>query len=88
MLSNFTKRGQVSDTMTWIVATLLIILILVFFVYISFTLAKAKSIERVVFRFGGVTQDADWIQQKTVFAFGVNSANREAIQEWVDEPTS
>jgi hypothetical protein len=38
------SRGQVSDTVTWIVATIIIILVLTTFVYTSSIFGKAKQV--------------------------------------------
>jgi hypothetical protein len=38
------KRGQTGETITWVIATLVIIGILILFIYISTVMGKAKTI--------------------------------------------
>jgi hypothetical protein len=44
MLHN--KKGQVGETMTWIIATIVIIVILVFSIFITSILGKSKSFDK------------------------------------------
>lgn len=79
------SRGQVADTMTWIVATIIIITILVLFVYASSVLAKTKSVGR--FAKGLFSEDdngADWIKVKMDFAYGIEDENKEVISQWIE----
>ena len=44
-MSNKNKSGQVGETLTWIVATLIIIFILMTSIYFAVVLGKAKNLE-------------------------------------------
>jgi uncharacterized protein (UPF0333 family) len=82
------KRGQVSDTMTWVVATLIIIVILLVFIYASSVFAKAKGIGRFakdVFSSGDYEVEVDWIKAKTSFAYRIIQGNKAMIDEWINE---
>jgi len=89
------KRGQISDTMTWVVATLIILAILLVFIYASYVFAKSKSIGRFakgvegfvngIFSSGDSNVEADWIKAKTSFAYKINQANKVLIEKWINE---
>jgi len=83
------KRSQVGDTMTWVVATIVIIIILGVFLFASNILAEAKNIsQRVkgVFSSGqGDYGEINWIKSKTSLAFEVNSQNKGKIEAWINE---
>ncbi len=80
------KRAQLSDTMTWIVATLIIILILVIFVYASSLLAKThKAISSLKSIGSGESgETVNLIEIKNSFAFERNKNNNLKIEEWLN----
>jgi hypothetical protein len=43
----FNKKAQVGETITWLVATLVIVLVLVFFIFGASMLADTKSLKKV-----------------------------------------
>jgi hypothetical protein len=81
------NRAQLSDAMTWIVATLVIILILVVFVFASSILAKtykvASSLKSV--GLGNSEEGVDIINLKNSFAFEKNKDNNLKIEAWLNE---
>lgn len=83
MLSNkLNKRGQVSETLTWIIATIIIIVVLLVFIYASIALGKTKGIDTKV---DLKESSVDWINVKTNLAYSLNNANREKINGWISE---
>ncbi|MBU0958360.1 MAG: hypothetical protein KKB31_00300 [Nanoarchaeota archaeon] len=80
------KRGQVADTITWIVATIILIVVLMVFVFIANLLAKTKKI-------GGLTdsldsggeKEADRVEVKTILAYRLNGLNKFTINNWINE---
>lgn len=50
-MKNMNKKGAIGAAMTWMVATVIIIFIIVLFTYISFILSKEKQAENFSFSF-------------------------------------
>lgn len=80
------KRAQLSDAMTWIVATLIIIFILVIFIFASETIAKWKSISSLN-AIGDENSEntTNIIKMKNSFAFEKNKTNQLKIEVWLNE---
>jgi biopolymer transport protein ExbD len=77
------KRGQVGESVTWIVATIVLIVILIIFIYASVVLSKAKSFEVSLKK--GSEDSADWINSKTELAYSISSSNKNRIQGWISQ---
>lgn len=73
-----TKRGQVGETVTWLIATLVIIGIMMLFIYVSYLMAQVKNIGVGNIEIGA-EKSLDTISQKTTFA--------EQITENKNKPT-
>lgn len=58
------KRGQIAETMTWVVATLIIIVLLSISIYASTFLAKTKIIH-----YGDDSRTQDIVMEKSLFAY-------------------
>lgn len=79
------KRAQVGETVTWVIATIILIIVLIVFIFISSTLAKTKSL-KVNLKVD--SEDSfNWIDSKTQMAYSVNSANKNKIQGWISQST-
>lgn len=81
MLNN--KRGQLSDAMTWIVATLIIIIILLVFIYASSVLAEFKEVDvgvKSIVVGENVDGVSDWFNVKTNLAYEINNNNKLKIE--------
>jgi predicted PurR-regulated permease PerM len=79
MLGN--RKGQIGESITWVVATIILIVILIVFIYASIVLAKTKSL---TFSVNTNSEDsADWINSKTQIAYSINSNNKNKIDEWI-----
>jgi competence protein ComGC len=77
------KRGQISDTMTWVVATIIIIVILMIFIYASSVLAKTKVVS-----YKGPEDKVDLLETKTSLAFlnkKVSEEEKQFIENWIEE---
>ena len=87
MLNN---KGQIAETMTWVVATIIVVVTLIVFIFISTSLSKAKDFnpKGIVMNFAEKISDdvkgISRLEQKTEFAITRNSANEELIQEWIE----
>jgi preprotein translocase subunit SecG len=85
------KKGQIAETVTWVVATIIIIVTLIIFIFLSTSISKAKvltisggtnSVEKFF-----LSKDAGEISRlniKTIFAFSLNSNNQEKINGWIE----
>jgi biopolymer transport protein ExbD len=83
MLKN--KKGQVGETITWVIATIVLIVILLIFIYTSIALSKVKSL-KINFK-ANSEEDVDWINSKTQIAYSISSSNKNKIQNWISEET-
>jgi len=83
---NKNKSGQLSDAMTWIVATLIIIVILVVFVFAANVIAESKSLPSLEeINLEDSEDKIDFIEMKNKFAFNQNSDNQLKIEVWLSE---
>jgi hypothetical protein len=73
------KRAQVGETVSWIVATLVIIGILIIFIYVSVLMSKVKVVGIGAINFYSES-GVDILAQKTSFAYNLtNNKNKELI---------
>jgi hypothetical protein len=79
----FNKKAQVSDTITWVVATIIIIFLIITSIYFSSILGNSKDINKEDIKFYSDKQD--WIDVKTNLAYKINFENKEKIQLWINE---
>jgi hypothetical protein len=79
------KRGQVGETITWVIATLLLIAILLLFIYASIAMAKTKYLNLDIKLSSG--NSVDWINSKTQMAYSISSVNKNKIQVWISQKT-
>jgi hypothetical protein len=72
------KKAQTGETISWVVATLVIIGILILFVYISSTLAKAKTVN-----FGDLKSDLSGkylvLTEKTAIAYQLSGNENKGV---------
>jgi len=60
----FDKKGAISATMTWVVATIVILFVVIFFIYSSYVVAKEKEVlnfELLVLKFKTSGVDAEQV---------------------------
>lgn len=86
------RRGQIAETVTWIVATMIIVITLIVFIFISVQMSDAKNItpSNLVVKAGNFFKsdgvgEIDRLEIKTKFAFSLNDKNKEKINEWINE---
>lgn len=75
------KRAQIGGTLTWFVATLIIIFILLIGIYASSLLGKTKFLE---FNENIKGSDNSWEETKNTMAFEKDSSNKEIITNWIN----
>ena len=78
------KKAQVSDALTWVVATLVIVFLIVSSIYISSLMGKSKSVEKQKISIPE-ENPINWISEKTEFAYGINENNKNKIEVWISE---
>jgi len=77
------KRAQVGEIVTWIVATLIIIVVLITFIYASSILAQKTKIVKVKNLKIDFEEEADWLETKTSLAYSLTSEeNKQIIDIW------
>lgn len=74
------KKGQISDTMNWIIATIIIVVVLMLFVYASSVLSKTKVVS-----YKGPETKVDLLETKTSLAFLINDDNKNKIEQWIKD---
>jgi len=79
MLNN--KRAQVGESITWVVATIILVIVLIIFVYVASALAKVKEIKLTDSE--NLENSANWIDAKNQIAYSINSNNKMWIEEWI-----
>lgn len=84
------KKAQIGETLTWVVATLIIIFILIVFIYASVLMSKVKAInpKRLSIKFTETESEINWIEVKTIFAYSINDENKNKIELWIKEANS
>lgn len=86
MLNKKLIKGQIGDTLTWFIATLVIIFILGIFIFISNGLAKSNQVSGIIKGLFSSNSDKDkvnWLDIKTTLAFKRNSDNKVKIEDWI-----
>jgi len=73
------KKAQVGETMTWIVATIIIIVILILTIYASSVLSKLKEVKYD----DESAKKIDRLEQKITFAYNVDTSNAKFIEDWI-----
>lgn len=63
----FNGKGQIGETTSWVIATLIIIGILIIFIYISILMADVKKIS--ISNIQSSEQEIDLLSEKTSFAY-------------------
>jgi len=76
------KKGQVSDALTWVVATMIIVFILITSIYISSLLGKTKIVDKNKIGISGDNSE-DWVFEKSKMAYNIDSSHRNEIEFWV-----
>ena len=79
------QKAQIGETVTWIVATLIIIFILVTFIFAASLMGKAKSIasKKIALKTSSGVTETSWVEVKTIFAFEKNINNKNEIDSWI-----
>lgn len=81
MLKN--KKAQVGETVTWIIATVVLIVVLIVFLFISISLSKIKNLNVDIK--ANSEESIDWIDLKTDMAYSINSENKNRIELWISK---
>lgn len=79
------KHGQVGETVSWVVATLIIVGILIVFIYISILMADLKKINLNDVHIDS-EKEINFLSEKTAFAHTLSSnKNKEMIDNLLKE---
>lgn len=77
------KKAQVGESITWVVATIIVVVLLIIFIYASILLSKTKSLK---FDIKANSEDSfDWINSKTQIAYSINNNNQNKIEGWISQ---
>ena len=81
------KKAQIGETLTWVVATILILVILLIFIFISLTLSKSKeiSLNKPSAEELRPSSELGEVGSKNSIAFSLKNENEESIKEWLNE---
>lgn len=82
------RRGQLSDAMVWLVATIIIVVLLVGFIYAADLMGKANAVRRTskeILLNDESEENINLLEEKTKIAYGLNSGNKNKIEEWINE---
>lgn len=74
----FNKKAQTSETITWVVASLIIIAVLLISIFFASSLGSLKTASEE-------DTEGDWIEAKTEMALSINDDNEEEIKKWISE---
>ncbi len=78
------RKAQIGESISWVVATLIIIFVLLIFVYFSVILSKTKSL-KLETKETSEDSSSNWIDTKTEIAYQINSANKNKIENWISQ---
>ena len=80
------KRAQISEIMTWVVATIVILSILIVFIYASSLLAQKTKIIKAQDLKIDFEKEVNLLDTKTLIAYSsASEAKREVIEKWGKE---
>ena len=84
------KKAQIGETLTWVVATLIIIFVLIIFIYASVLMSKVKAINpnKLSIKFSETESKIGWVEVKTIFAYSLNDEDKKKIDLWIMEANS
>lgn len=84
------SRGQIAETMTWVVATIIVVVTLVVFIFISVSLSNPNSLKNIASKTvesftGDDVGDVSRLKIKSEFAFSLDERNKEVINNWLND---
>jgi hypothetical protein len=85
------KKAEIGETMTWIVGSVIIIVILIIFLYAASAFGTLKSAQVQASKFAGaLSMGSDlkiqkWMYFKSIQALKINQANKDTITKWIGE---
>lgn len=77
------KKAQVGEFLTWVIATIVLIVVLIIFIYASSILSATKYLKVNLSDDSG--ESVDWVTSKTQFAYTISSMNKNRIQGWISQ---
>ena len=78
------SKGQTGETISWVIATLVIVGILILFVYLSVLMSKTKIVNIGTLQ-TDLEKDSKILSGKTTLAEMLNDKNKEMINEILKE---
>ena len=79
------KKAQISDVMTWIIATIAIIAILIIFVYASTILAQKTKVIKIKSLTLDLDKEVDLLETKTSLAYlSASSEQKNIIDNYLE----
>jgi hypothetical protein len=77
------RKAQVGESITWVIATIILVAILIIFIYASVALSKVKSIK--IDLKANSDDSVDWINSKTEMAYSIDDNGKTRIQAWISQ---
>ncbi len=77
------KKAQIGETITWVIATVIIVVVLLLFIYAAIALGKLNSVDSSGVKIKVGSSSIDWINTKTQLAENINNANLNSINAWI-----
>jgi len=84
------KKAEIGETMTWVIATIIIIIVLLIFLYVSSSFGIIKSLTIKTSKIANsLLSDTElsaieWINAKSEKALKINNNNENKINQWVE----
>jgi hypothetical protein len=80
---NRNKKAAIGETLTWTVATFIIVTMIILFLFFSGLMARLKSVS---VDSGNIAVDGeDLIESKTSLALDIEDAKEDYIEDWIKE---
>lgn len=85
MLDRKFRKGEVGEIMTWTVATIVVIFLLIFFTYLAMSVAKVKNIEVDELPISS-EKGADYLSSKNSISLFLTDKNeRTKVEQWMND---
>ena len=78
------RKGQIAETITWVIATIIIVFLISASIYAAILLGESKTVDKSKAGISG-SDSLDWVSQKTGLALNINNKNSDKIISWVKE---
>ena len=80
---NYNKKAQIGQTIFWVLVTLIIVVVMIFFIVASVSLSAVKELKLFLNSNldSGLKEESQILLKKTIIAYELNDANKQQIEE-------